>query len=106
MICTAKVILKIIYLQVVNTQETSDSRLSLNDDKTQMTSKPKLSGMDVKKHKTKLDEPRITDSFHELFGTPITKTSKISPDSKPKETNKNVAKVEKGNINNNTYIRV
>lgn len=45
-----------------------------------MTSKPKLSSGDVKKHKTKMEEPRISDSFQELFGTPITKTSKISPD--------------------------
>lgn len=64
-----------------------------------MTSKPKLTGSDiVKKHKPKNEEPRISDSFQELFGTPITKTSKISPDSqKVKETKKDtLQKSDKG----------
>lgn len=65
-----------------------------------MTSKPKLSGGgDVKKHKVKMEEPRISDSFQELFGTPITKTSKISPDPQKmaKEAKKDVQqKADKG----------
>lgn len=63
-------------------QDNLNSRSAGNDEKpAQMTSKPKMSGGDVlKKHKTKIEEPRISDSFQELFGTPITKTSKISPD--------------------------
>lgn len=70
-------------MQLVNSnQDNSNSRSTGSDDKpTQMTSKPKLSGGgDMKKHKMKMEEPRISDSFQELFGTPITKTSKISPD--------------------------
>lgn len=55
--------------------------------------------MDVmKKHKVKIEEPRIPDSFHELFGPPITKTTKISPDVKnvAKDANKSAIKLEKG----------
>lgn len=49
-----------------------------------MTSKPRLSGSDVKKHKMKLDEPKNSD-FLNLFGTPITKMSKSLEYTKPKE---------------------
>lgn len=76
--------LLVFFLQVVNSsgnQDNSSVRALTNDEKSsQMTSKPKTSGEIVKKHKMKMDEPKVSDSFHELFGTPITKTSKISPD--------------------------
>lgn len=59
-----------------------------------MTSKPRLSGTDVvKKHKMKLDEPRNSD-FLNLFGTPITKTSKSIEPTRPKEPSKPVPKPE------------
>lgn len=63
-----------------------------------MTSKPRLSGSDVvKKHKMKLDEPKNSD-FLNLFGTPITKTSKSLESTKPKEPPKPILKPEsKGN---------
>ncbi|XP_063215613.1 protein AF-9 isoform X2 [Bacillus rossius redtenbacheri] len=48
--------------------------------------KPKLGGADTpKKHKVKehkIEEPRVSSSFAELFGPPIQKTTKVSPDPK------------------------
>lgn len=71
-------------LQLVSSSGNQDNLISRpgGDEKaSQVMGKPKLTGGDVlKKHKTKVEEPRISDSFQELFGTPITKTSKISPD--------------------------
>lgn len=59
-----------------------------------MTSKPRLSGSDVvKKYKMKLDEPKNSD-FLNLFGTPITKTSKSLEVTKPKEPPKPIPKPE------------
>lgn len=84
---------------MVNTGDAIENR-SNDESKTQMMSKPKLSGMDIlKKHKSKIEEPRVADSFHDLFGPPITKTSKISLDAKSvtKDTNKSAIKLEKGN---------
>lgn len=71
--------------------ENHSSRVS-GDMKNEMTSKPKLSGVDtMRKTKTK-EEPRVPDSFQSLFGTPITKTSKVFPDLKSmsKDVNKNM----------------
>lgn len=82
---------------MVNSGDTIESR-SNNESKSQMMSKPKLSSMDfMKKQKSKIEEPRYSDSFHELFGIPITKTSKISVDAKSvtKDTNKSAIKLEK-----------
>lgn len=83
-------------LQIVNSlsaQENSEnhtSRVSL-EPKGELTSKPKLSGVDpLRKNKVKEDS-RAPDSFQSLFGPPITKTSKVFPDLKTlsKDVNKN-----------------
>ncbi|XP_044262135.1 protein AF-9 isoform X2 [Tribolium madens] len=60
-------------------QDASDNRSS-NDDKNQMTNKPKLSGSDMKKQKIKIGEP--CRDFQELFGSPIN----MSKSSEPKLT--------------------
>ncbi|RZC39666.1 YEATS and/or MIP-T3 domain containing protein [Asbolus verrucosus] len=69
--------------------EVSDSRSSI-DDKNQMTNKPKLGGCDlVKKQKIKTGEP--CRDFQELFGSPITMSSKMSSEQKlqiPKQDSK------------------
>lgn len=65
------------------------------EEKKELLSKPKLSGSSIKKHKSKPDEPY---SF-QYFGTPITKTSKVSTDTKSiqKESSKITnSKSEKG----------
>lgn len=73
-----------------------DSNNRIIDEKNQMTSKPRLSGSDVaKKHKIRPEEPKNSD-FLNLFGTPITKTSRTEPP-KPKEVPKTSSKPEKGN---------
>uniref|UniRef100_A0A1Y1M2X0 YEATS domain-containing protein n=1 Tax=Photinus pyralis TaxID=7054 RepID=A0A1Y1M2X0_PHOPY len=74
---------------IVNSQEASADNRSTLDEKMLLISKPKLGGSDVvKKHKMKVEEPR--NSFHELFGAPITKTSKTSVDAKAVVKNKNI----------------
>lgn len=87
-------------------QDVSRDSHSLSEEKTQLISKPRLTGSDVvKKHKPKPDEPRATDSFQELFGEPITKPSKILPDPKTlsKDKNSNISsKSDKGNSKKNT----
>lgn len=74
---------------VVNSQEVTSDNRSILDEKMLLISKPKLGGSDIiKKHKMKIEEPR--NSFHELFGAPITKTSKIAVDPKAVVKNKNI----------------
>lgn len=58
-----------------------------------MTSKPRLSGSDLKKQKMKHDEPKNSD-FLNLFGPPITKTSKSLESVKPKDAPKQIPKPE------------
>lgn len=66
-----------------------------SEEKSQLLSKPKLSGSDfIKKHKPKQEELRFSNSFQELFGTPITKTSIVTVDTKTASKDKN------SNINN------
>ncbi|XP_053612105.1 protein AF-9 [Plodia interpunctella] len=79
-----------------NPDQESRSRDSFSDDKPQMTSKPKMSSENVKKHKVKEHKeevPHKTSSFETLFGPPIQKPPKVSPD--PKKIEKNVATVAK-----------
>ncbi|XP_024874310.1 protein AF-9 [Temnothorax curvispinosus] len=59
-----------------------DSSLEKSDTKAStMVGKPKLNGSESKKHR--VTESKTSNSFHELFGTPIkTASVKISPDSK------------------------
>lgn len=55
--------------------------------------------MDPKKQKLKGDEIRtVQDSFHELFGTPITKVTKVSSELKSRDSSKNTSKSEKGTL--------
>ncbi|XP_066137397.1 protein AF-9-like [Euwallacea fornicatus] len=62
------------------------------EEKSQMTSKPKLSGSDqLRKYKLKPEEPK-TDQFTDLFGEPITKRSQVTEVSKNKEFTKPVVK--------------
>lgn len=64
------------------------SRDGIDDARSQLISKPKLSGSDGKKHKSRPapsdDGPKPSSTFANLFGTPIqrTSTSKVSPDQK------------------------
>ncbi|XP_017786953.1 PREDICTED: protein AF-9 [Nicrophorus vespilloides] len=61
-----------------NSMDMNDVKMN-SDDKNQLVNKPKLGGSDMqKKYKTKSDEEKT--NFHSLFGTPIKKSSKISPD--------------------------
>ncbi|XP_013191936.2 protein AF-9 isoform X2 [Amyelois transitella] len=79
-----------------NPDQESRSRDSFSDDKPQMVSKPKMSLENVKKHKIKEHKeevPHKTSSFETLFGPPIQKPPKVSPD--PKKVDKNTAKPEK-----------
>lgn len=73
-----------------NPDHESRSRDSFSEEKQQLLSKPKLSSENIKKHKTKehKDEfPQKTSSFVTLFGSPIQKPPKVSPD--PKKVEKN-----------------
>lgn len=68
----------------------SRSRDSFSEEKQQLLSKPKLSSENVKKHKAKehKDEvPHRTSSFVNLFGPPLQKPPKVSPDPKKLEKN-------------------
>lgn len=75
-----------------NPDQENRSRDSFTDDKQQHVSKPKLSSDNVnKKHKSKEhkeETPHRTSSFESLFGPPIQKPPKVSPD--PKKMEKNV----------------
>ncbi|GBP79849.1 hypothetical protein EVAR_89288_1 [Eumeta japonica] len=69
-------------------------RYSYNDDKSPLISKPKLSS-DTKKHKSKEikeEIPHRTNSFENLFGLPIQKPPKVSPD--PKKIEKPIIAVK------------
>lgn len=79
----------------MNSQETSREHRPIQEEKPQLVSKPRLGGSDcIKKHKPKIEEPRLSHSFRDLFGTPFTKTSKAYVDSKPipKDKNSNISK--------------
>lgn len=71
-----------------NPDQESRSRDSFSEEKQQLVSKPKLSSENVKKHKIKElkeETPQRTSSFVNLFGPPIQKPPKISPDPKKHE---------------------
>lgn len=70
-----------------------------------MTSKPRLSGSDLKKQKMKYDEPKSSD-FLNLFGPPITKTSKSLESTKPKDAPKQIPKPENKGSKNNIFIYI
>ncbi|XP_066994108.2 protein ENL isoform X1 [Anabrus simplex] len=63
-----------------------------------LVGKPKLGGDSSKKHKVKehykAEEPRVSSSFTNLFGTPI-KTTKVSPDPKKSSHSPKVSPVPK-----------
>ncbi|XP_043285624.1 protein AF-9 [Venturia canescens] len=59
-----------------------------------MVSKPKLSGTEVKKHRT--TDLRTSNSFADLFGNPMTLPAKVSPESKRAQSEKLV--VSKGAV--------
>lgn len=67
-----------------NPDQETRSRDSFTEDK-QLISKPKLSTENIKKHKVKEHKEEIplrTNSFENLFGAPIQKPPKVSPDPK------------------------
>ncbi|XP_063830114.1 protein AF-9 [Ostrinia nubilalis] len=81
-----------------NPDQESRSRDSFSDEKPQLTSKPKLSSDNPKKHKSKehKDElPHRTSGFEKLFGPPILKPPKVSPDPKKIETSTSLPKPDK-----------
>lgn len=68
-----------------NPDQESRSRDSFTEEKQQLISKPKLSSDNMKKHKSKehKDEvPHRTSCFENLFGPPIQKPPKVSPEPK------------------------
>lgn len=77
-----------------NNHEFSDKSNNLNEEKYQLISKPKLSSSEmVKKSK---QETSYSNSFQELFGTPITKTTKTpEPIKAPTKDLKNSSKSDK-----------
>lgn len=82
-----------------NMEQERNSRDSFTDEKPQLIGKPKLSGESSKKHRSK--EHRIEDiarpsSFENLFGPPIQKTSKVSPDPKKQSIPVKTEKKDKG----------
>ncbi|CAH0399413.1 unnamed protein product [Chilo suppressalis] len=82
-----------------NPDQESRSRDSFSEDKSQLTSKPKLSSeQHQKKHKSKEHKeeiPHKTSSFENLFGPPIQKPPKVSPDPKKIEKTASVPKSDK-----------
>lgn len=81
-----------------NPDQESRSRDSFSDEKPQLTSKPKLSSDSTKKHKSKENKeevPHRTSSFEKLFGAPIQKPHKVSPDPKKIETIASIPKSDK-----------
>ncbi|XP_039758459.1 protein AF-9 [Pararge aegeria] len=78
-----------------NPDQETKSRDSFTDEKPQLVSKPKLSSDNGKKHKVKEykdEQPHRTSSFENLFGPPIQKPPKISPE--PKKVEKIAAPVK------------
>ncbi|GJQ72676.1 hypothetical protein Trydic_g1336 [Trypoxylus dichotomus] len=80
------------------TNENHTNRVS-HDSKGELTGKPKLSGADPLRRSKTREEPRAPDSFQSLFGTPITKTTKVFPDLKAisKDVNKNTTSSSSSN---------
>lgn len=81
-----------------NPDQESRSRDSFSDEKPQLTSKPKLSSDNIKKHKSKEHKeevPHRTSSFEKLFGAPIQKPHKVSPEPKKIETSASLPKSDK-----------
>lgn len=81
-----------------NPDQESRSRDSFTEDKQQLVSKPKLSSDNIKKHKSKEHKeevPHKTNSFENLFGPPLQKPPKVSPDPKKIEKNTPPSKSEK-----------
>lgn len=71
-----------------NPDQECRSRDSFTEDKQQLLSKPKLSSDNIKKHKSKEHKeevPHRTNSFENLFGPPLQKPPKVSPDPKKLE---------------------
>ncbi|CAH0588131.1 unnamed protein product [Chrysodeixis includens] len=71
-----------------NPDQECRSRDSFTEDKQQLVSKPKLSSDNIKKHKSKEHKeevPHRTNSFENLFGPPLQKPPKVSPDPKKLE---------------------
>ncbi|XP_023946945.1 protein AF-9 [Bicyclus anynana] len=78
-----------------NPDQECKSRDSFTDEKPQLVSKPKLSSDNGKKHKVKEykdEQPHRTSSFENLFGAPIHKPPKVSPE--PKKLEKTAAPVK------------
>ncbi|XP_014368727.2 protein AF-9 [Papilio machaon] len=78
-----------------NPDQENRSRDSFTEEKQQLVSKPKLSSENVKKHKSKEykeEIPHKTSSFETLFGAPIQKPPKVSPD--PKKVEKNAIAIK------------
>ncbi|CAK1580909.1 unnamed protein product [Parnassius mnemosyne] len=78
-----------------NPDQENRSRDSFTEEKQQLVSKPKLSAENLKKHKSKEykeEIPHRTSSFENLFGPPIQKPPKVSPD--PKKIEKSVLTVK------------
>ncbi|XP_050668223.1 protein AF-9 [Leptidea sinapis] len=78
-----------------NPDQESRSRDSFTDEKQQLVSKPKHSSENTKKMKAKEYKEEIplrTSSFETLFGAPIQKPSKVSPD--PKKIEKSLPPVK------------
>ncbi|XP_049872171.1 protein AF-9 [Pectinophora gossypiella] len=81
-----------------NPDQESRSRDSFTEDKQLLVGKPKLSSENTKKHKSKEHKeeiPHRTSCFETLFGAPIQKPPKISPDPKKMEKSVSAAKSDK-----------
>lgn len=81
-----------------NPDQENRSRDSFTEEKQPLLNKPKLSSENVKKHKSKEykeEVPPRTSSFENLFGPPIQKPPKVSPDPKKVEKNMTAVKLEK-----------
>lgn len=81
-----------------NPDQETRSRDSFSEEKPQLVSKPKLSLEHVKKHKPKEHKeevPHKTSSFETLFGAPIQKPPKVSPDPKKIEKTAPTVKSDK-----------
>lgn len=81
-----------------NPDQESRSRDSYTEEKQQLVSKPKLSSDSIKKHKSKEHKeevPQRTSCFENLFGPPLQKPPKVSPDPKKNEKMAPSIKMEK-----------
>lgn len=85
-----------------NSQEISENKSILHEEKNQLIGKPKLSGESPSK-KPKV-ETATSNSFQDLFGTPITKTSKVQDPkvSTPSKENKTIVKSDKDRASDKT----